>query len=336
MPTYAEIKSMVVGQAFGSTHVPQTDLSGKTFIVTGSNTGLGLEAAMHLARLKVSTLILACRNTAKGEAAKDAILETTACHSHTHIQVWPLDLASHDSVIAFGRRVRSSELPRLDGFIANAGVEVQQYSEAEGLELHLTVNVVSTFMSAMAALPKMRQTSARHGVQTAMTFVGSMYHIFGPDRELDVADDVDIFAALSDTGEADMPGRYALSKLMEHQCHAAFARAVAQSHGGGRLTVNIANPGWCVTELARSKDRAFHEKFFSSLIGWTAEKGSRAVVYAALQGEESHGRYLSECQCKEESAYVTSDRGRRIQAKMWKDLCVRVERVAPEIASFAR
>ncbi len=47
----------------------KSDLTGKTVIVVGSNTGLGLEASRHFASMNPGRLILACRNVAKGEAA---------------------------------------------------------------------------------------------------------------------------------------------------------------------------------------------------------------------------------------------------------------------------
>lgn len=99
-------------------------------------------------------------------------------------------------------------------------MELQEYREAEGLEIHLTVNVLSTFLSAIAALPKLRATALEHNVQTKLTFCGSMYHIFGPDAEFDkgVPDDVEMFDALStsDSAKTDIVWRYALSKLMVH------------------------------------------------------------------------------------------------------------------------
>lgn len=49
--------------------VNERDLSGQVVIVTGSNTGLGFEAAKHFARMKPEKLILACRNQKKAEVA---------------------------------------------------------------------------------------------------------------------------------------------------------------------------------------------------------------------------------------------------------------------------
>jgi retinol dehydrogenase-12 len=101
------------------------------------------------------------------------------------------DLASYQSVLAFGARVRT-QLPRIDAFIANTGMELQEFKIAEGLVMHLTVHVVSTFLSAINILPKLQQTS--------------MYHIFGPDEEFDAGlpEDVDMFEVPSDPKRTDI------------------------------------------------------------------------------------------------------------------------------------
>lgn len=291
------------------------------------------------ARKNASNIILACRNTFKGESAVEAIFRDTKCDpSACKIQVWELDLTDYNSVLAFSTRVRT-QLPRLDAFIANAGMELQEYRVAEHLEMHLAVNVVSTFLSAIAILPKLNETSTTYGVQTTLTFCGSMYHIFGPDEEFNtgLALDTDLFDRLSEPANTDIIWRYALSKLMDHLCFHGLVAALRDSRiDYSRVVVNLVNPGWCGTELSRAKTHPLGERVAFALMGWTAEKGSRAYLHALAAGEESHGVYLSGCRVKGESQFVRSERGERVKEKVWRDLMIRIEKVAPEVAGFIR
>ena len=287
------------------------------------------------ARLNTSRIILACRDLKKGEAAKNAIIKETACENRTKVEVWQLDLASYASVLAFGERVRT-QIDRLDAFIANAAVELQEFKEAEGLELQLTVNVVSCFLCAIAILPKLRQTAEAHNIDTTLVLCGSMYHIMGPDKELDIPDGADTFDTLSDPKQTDIMWRYALTKLMVHHCCHELANCLSRSsvHDWSRVVVNMINPGWCETELSRSKPHPLGERVSFALLGWSAEKGSKAYIHAISAGRESHGRYLSECQLKAESGYIQSERGRRNERKIWKDLVRRIHDISPEVADF--
>lgn len=288
-------------------------------------------------RLHASHVVLGCRDVEKGKAAIEAVRKEISSKSNTKLEVWHLDLTSYENVRAFGKRV-CVELPRLDAFIANAAMEVQTFQVAEGIEKHLAVNVVSTLMSAIAALPALRKTSMDHSVQTTLTFCGSMYHIFGSDSEFDAGlpEDTDMFVALSNASRTDIVWRYALSKLMVHQCFHELVISLDRNDGlkDSQVILNIINPGWCGTELSRAKPSNAGEKVCFALMGWTAEKGSRAYVHALAAGKDSHGRYLSECQYKLESQYIRSARGRQIQGKMWKDLVSRIRMAAPEVADL--
>jgi NAD(P)-dependent dehydrogenase (short-subunit alcohol dehydrogenase family) len=98
---------------------PTASCAGQTIIVTGSNTGLGKEAARHFARLGASKVILAVRNIKSGEEAKKDIQNSTKC-SAAVLEVWPLDLSSYDSIKSFADK--ASNLPRLDVILEDAGI----------------------------------------------------------------------------------------------------------------------------------------------------------------------------------------------------------------------
>lgn len=129
--------SFLYSQLFVTLPIPTEDFTGQTVIVTGSNTGLGLEASRHLCRLNASLVILAVRNLTKGAAAKDSILARTGRPSNS-IEVWELDMNSFDSVKAFV--ARANKLQRLDAILENAGMMTQHFNLVAGYESTITTN----------------------------------------------------------------------------------------------------------------------------------------------------------------------------------------------------
>jgi NAD(P)-dependent dehydrogenase (short-subunit alcohol dehydrogenase family) len=110
--------------------LPETvvDLKGRTVIVTGSNVGLGLEAAKRFYAMNPARLILAVRTVSKGETAKRSILETRIGappygdpRDQTKVDVWQLDLGSFGSVKQFVNKCEA-ELDRIDILLENAAV----------------------------------------------------------------------------------------------------------------------------------------------------------------------------------------------------------------------
>lgn len=105
-------------QFFITPTYPTQDCSGRTVIVTGSNTGLGKEAVRHFVRLNAEKVIIACRSTAKGEAARQDVEASTGRKGV--VDVWPLDLTDYESVKAFAQRAKG--LARVDVALLNAGI----------------------------------------------------------------------------------------------------------------------------------------------------------------------------------------------------------------------
>lgn len=124
-------------QFFITPPAPTTDLTGRIAIITGANTGLGKEAATHYVRLNAEKVIIACRSTEKGEAAKRDIEKATGRTGV--LEVWQLDLSSYESVKQFAQRAKT--LKRIDSLLENAGISTEEFKLMEGNESTVTVNV---------------------------------------------------------------------------------------------------------------------------------------------------------------------------------------------------
>ncbi|KAJ4363684.1 hypothetical protein N0V83_009981 [Neocucurbitaria cava] len=145
--------------------------TGKTYIVTGSNNGLGLETARHLVRCSATRVILAVRNIAAGETAKADIERTTGRKGVA--EVWQLDLSYTASVKEFVKKAEK-ELDRVDGLIENAGVYLDSWTVAEGgMETTMTVNVVNTMFLGVLMMPKLMESAKKHNIKPCVVFLVS-------------------------------------------------------------------------------------------------------------------------------------------------------------------
>jgi NAD(P)-dependent dehydrogenase (short-subunit alcohol dehydrogenase family) len=127
------------------------DQSGRTAVVTGANSGLGLVTARELARAGAS-VVMACRNLDKGHTAVD---EVRAAVPEAQLQLEDLDLASLASVRGFADRFRATH-DGLDLLINNAGVmATPRRRTADGFELQFGTNHLGHFALTTALLAKM-------------------------------------------------------------------------------------------------------------------------------------------------------------------------------------
>lgn len=330
------VPQFLKGQLFQTPPLPTTNLSGQTIIVTGANTGLGLDASKHLVRLNVSHLILACRSIPKGEKAKEQLLSSqgNGTKGKTDIEVWPLDLGNYASVIEFAARCNS--LPRIDAIIENAGVSFNEYTRTEDNETTLTVNVVSTFLLAMLLLPKLRESASQFNITPHLPIVGSAVHFWATTTELTAPSNGAIFDTLNDPKKANMAGRYFLSKLIVMQCVrelAARIKTSAEKEAKPLVIVNNVAPGWCRTELFRNEAGGAAQQMALKVIGRSSEEGSRTLVHGATAGKETHGEYLSESQVKPASAWVRSKEGMEVQRRIWEELISKLEKLSPGVSA---
>jgi retinol dehydrogenase 12 len=172
---------------------PPGNIEDATYIVTGANTGVGLQCAKHLFHMGAKRIIMAVRSRSRGEAALAAIRTETGRLNAG--EVWELDLTSLDSIEAFAQRIDT--LDRLDGLIENAGVIMSTFQMVESVELSLFVNVVSTFLLLFRALPKLQESATKHRIQTHVTIVSSNSALESNTGHLIESLQGDVFDALS-------------------------------------------------------------------------------------------------------------------------------------------
>jgi NAD(P)-dependent dehydrogenase (short-subunit alcohol dehydrogenase family) len=199
-------KTFFHSQFFATPPYPEQSFANQVVIVTGSNVGLGLDAARHFYRLNCAKLILAVRTVSKGETAKEDIVQSVKHRTDADvIEVWPLDLTSTESTIAFSKRVLN-ELPRLDVVVENAGINNRIWNESEGVEQMIQVNVLNTFLLALSILPRLEETKAKFaGSLPHLVIVSSEAHRMTSFKELNSPD---IYKELEEREGFDGQDRY--------------------------------------------------------------------------------------------------------------------------------
>ncbi|XP_043066423.1 retinol dehydrogenase 11-like isoform X2 [Drosophila bipectinata] len=119
-----------------------TDETGKVFIVTGANAGIGKETVLEIAK-RGGTVIMACRNMEKANQAREEIVSAT---NNPNIFVRKLDLSSMDSIRQFAEGFKK-ERDSLHVLINNAGVMgLPRTLTKDGFEMQLGVNHMGHFL----------------------------------------------------------------------------------------------------------------------------------------------------------------------------------------------
>lgn len=297
----------LVMQHFPFLPYPDLPYDGKTVIVTGSNTGLGLEAARHFTRLRAERVILAVRNLEKGETAKKSIEDSTGRLGV--VECWKLDMNSFAGTREFIKKVQT--LPRLDVLILNAGVSAGAWRlSPDGWEETLQVNVLSTALLALRLLPKMVSSAKKNpGWTPHLVIVSSNVHEW-PSVTSQISEwpllreqgKFGVFDILNDEqkSEKTFMARYELSKLLDIYVTREIAKLSPESAldpTKHMVVVNTLTPGFCMSELGR--ECGWDMYFMQMTLARSTEKGSRVMLYASSKGEQSHGQYLDSCKIVE-------------------------------------
>jgi len=134
------------------------DLSSKTAVVTGGDSGLGYEVARALA-YRGASVVIANRNETSGQRAAKQIAQETGAR----IEAMHLDLGSLASVRAFASECRQKLPSGLDLLINNGGIGGPSKMTADGFELVFEVDYLGHFLLTELMLPSLRAAAASRG-----------------------------------------------------------------------------------------------------------------------------------------------------------------------------
>jgi len=250
---------------------PIADETGRTAVVTGANSGLGLVTARELARAG-AVVVLACRDVRKGEAAAT---EIRAAVPGARLRVVELDLGSLASVRRFVSLLDVGELALL---INNAGIMMTpQDRTADGFELQFGTNHLGHFaltgllLDRLAAAPDAR-------VVTLTSLEHRAGHIHFDDLQLEV-------------GYTPRKA-YRQSKL----ANAVFAMELDRRlrAAGSPVKSLLAHPGWSATNLQSTGPTGFMKALLwlgNRVLAQDAEHGALPTLHAAMVADAEGGDF---------------------------------------------
>jgi len=149
--------------AWSTSDIP--NLAGKVAVVTGANSGLGLESAKALAG-KGAHVVMAARNQTKAEAARDEIL---AAHPDASLEIVELDLGSFENTKAAAASIAAKH-PKIDILLNNAGLmAMPERRTVDGYEMQFGVNHLGHWLFTAGLLKSILAADAARVVTVTST-----------------------------------------------------------------------------------------------------------------------------------------------------------------------
>lgn len=261
-----------------------TDLTGKVAVVTGANSGLGLEASNQLLSLKLSHLIIAVRSAVKGEKAANLL---RAKYPKAIIDVYQLDMSSYDSIKKFTTQL--AQLQHVNIAILNAGVmsPKRKIVPETGHEEIIQVNYISTALLCILLLPILKRSSTNDPGR--ITIVGSGLAFAAKFVSRNASP---LLPALDNPDNFDAADQYNISKLLGMM----FLSKLADHVSADDVVVNVVDPGF-VKDTSLSRDNSLVVSMllaiFKSITARSVAIGASTYVDATVvKGKESHGCYI--------------------------------------------
>ncbi|MFT6162850.1 MAG: NAD(P)-dependent dehydrogenase (short-subunit alcohol dehydrogenase family) [Myxococcota bacterium] len=304
---------------FTASDIP--DQQGKTFFITGANTGIGFEAAKAIAA-KGARVLLGCRSAQKG---KDAIERIQSAHPGSEVELVEIDLADLASVERAAQVVLRE--PKLDVLVNNAGIMFNPKTlTKDGFESQFGVNHLGHFALTGHLLPKLLETP-----EARIVNISSAGHKFGNG---------DLFWDDIHAEKAYHPRtRYYASKLANLLFTYELDRKLRAQ--GSTVRAVTAHPGGADTELSRHMTGLMGVAItiaspFLRLFMNTSETGAWPTELAATHPDVESGQYFGPGKWGESSGPArqvdsSDDSKDPVKASRLWDLSIELTGVSPPV-----
>lgn len=270
------------------------DLTGQVMIVTGANSGCGLETSRQLVA-QGATVIMACRNESRGKAAAEEVKGTFLA---------TMDLDSLDSVRAFVKAF-TDKYSRLDALITNAGIMCCPYAKtSDGFESQFGCNHLAHFLLFRLLTPLLLKTSEITGEPSrfvALSSVNASESTMGPGYA-----SIDFDDLMFEKKEYNEYTAYQQSKLANY----LHAMEAAKLYPSDKLISTAVHPGWVYSNLdshlfKKMVGDGYIARFVSELIRTMFQlkgdmispvDGAQTTLYCLLEDKEKmqSGQYYSQ------------------------------------------
>ncbi|AWG62821.1 SDR family NAD(P)-dependent oxidoreductase [Mycobacteroides abscessus] len=245
----------------------------KTVVITGANAGIGLATAHRIAA-SGHTVVMACRNEQKAQAARTQIL---ASNPTADLDVMSLDLSSFEHIRRFAEELAKKH-PRVSVLINNAGASpAKQEKTADGFEMQWGANYLGPVLLSHLVLPLLRNASL-YSLDSRIINLASIAHNLGRinERTWEGRRLYNTFAA------------YAQSKLG----NLMFSNALARRLPSG-ITSNALHPGAVASDIYRDVPQPLRALLLKTMI--PTERPARLIENMALspQYRNTTGLYLT-------------------------------------------
>ncbi len=248
-------------------------LNGKTVIVTGANSGMGMATTAALADMG-ATVVMLGRNEKRGMEALNILSEKT----DRKLELMLCDLGDFSSIKAFTDAFRL-KYKKLDILVNNAGfISLDRQTTRDGLERQFGVNHIGHFLLTMRLIDVIPNGGRIVNVASGAHKTGKIH-----------------FEDINLTKRFNVIKAYSQSKL----ANVLFTRELASRLKSRGITVNCCHPGAVATNMGVSRDTGFGKTITGMLKPFfqTPEQGARTAIYLATSEEvrDITGEYFYRC-----------------------------------------